>query len=164
MDDFRRLSSRASMSDCMSERPRIPRLTHRRSVFAPTSPLMKPKAVWLQTKMSSSPHQLYPNLRPINNAIASRTPLGRLRSSARSRRRSGGNPRLSRYTLPFERFAKVAGRVSWTQLEMRRFHGIPSELLEACWDARRGHAPCGEMVPLERDLDAIYFRSLEERP
>jgi hypothetical protein len=54
--------------------------------------------------------------------------------------------------------------LQWTHLEMRRFHAIPSELLESCWDARRGHAPCGEMVPLEWGLDATYFRSPEERP
>jgi hypothetical protein len=152
------------MSDYTPERPRIPRLIHRRSVFAPASPSLEPEAVWPQSGMSGAPHQTYPSLRPINNAIARRAPVGHPRPSSRSRRRSGGNPRLSRYTLPFEGFAEVAARVSWTHLEMRRFHAIPSELLESCWDTRRGHAPCGEMVPLEWGLDAIYFRSPEERP
>jgi hypothetical protein len=87
------------MSDYAPERPRIPRLIYRRSVFASASPSMEPEAVWPQTGMSGTPHQTYPSLRPINDAIARRAPNGRPRPSSRSRRRSGENPRLSRYTF-----------------------------------------------------------------
>jgi hypothetical protein len=63
--------------------------------------------------------------------------------------------------VTFEGFAEVAARALWTHLEMRRFHAIRSELLEACWDARSGHAPCGETVPLDWGLCSSGGRNTE---
>jgi hypothetical protein len=90
MDDDRRLSSRASMSDYTPGRPWISRLIHRRSVFSPASPSLEPEKMWPQAGASGTPHEMYPSLRPFSDAIARRAPGGRPRPASRTRRRSGG--------------------------------------------------------------------------
>jgi hypothetical protein len=158
MDGHRQTAT--SMSNYTpSSRPGV----RRRSVFAPLDPDGEVEVGWPHSRVPGVSRTVSQALRPVSDVLTRRGSHGRNLRPLRARRRSGGNPRLSRYTLPFDGFAEVAARIPSDHLEVRRFRAIPAELLDDCWEARRRHSPCAEVVPLDWGLDAIYFRCPEER-
>jgi hypothetical protein len=90
----------------------------------------------------------------------STSPTGGRRLPRHGLRRAGS--RGPRYTLPFAPLSSLRN-IPEDHLENRRFSALPAARRDACWEARRSHAPCDELVPPEWGLDAIYFRGPEER-